>query len=499
MAIRSRQAFFKLLAPLLSMVLRPLYADAQVRMVRQPEYLSAIIHGRNAVKTLLETADIPGIAIAVGIGNTVVWSEGFGYADLAKGTPVTPRTQFRIASVSKLLTAAAVGKMYEQGRIDLDADVRQYVPSWPDKCYTITPRQLAGHLGGIREYRMTDFTVKNIDGKRYRNAAEALSIFMEDSLVAPPGTKHNYTSLGYTLLEAAMEGASKESFIRYMKRNVLDPLGMKSTLPNHPDSLITRLSTLYAHDSKGGNKVIRNLQPTYKFAGGGYVSTAEDLARFGMAHLRPGFLKAPTLEMLFQSQYLNTGEATGVGIGWVNGSDPWGRRIVFHNGNQPGARPVLIVYPEHDLVIAITTNVTGIPDWVEGAAMCIADPFLRLMAGEKPEEDRSSAGTYLYRMGEETEGEENALTGSITLIAPADAADGYLGWMDGLPGDNLSVWPIADVVVWPSETVALAATQRGLFLLRWQKSPDGLYSGFFSYPDQHNRTITLPLYLTPSE
>jgi serine beta-lactamase-like protein LACTB, mitochondrial len=478
------------------MLFRPSYADAQVRMVRQPEYLAAIIHGRNAVKTMLETADIPGMAIAVGIGNTIVWSEGFGYADLAKGTPVTPRTQFRIASVSKILTAAAIGKMHEQGRIDLDADVRQYVPSWPDKCYNISARQLAGHLGGIREYRMTDFTVKNIDSKRYRNAAEALSIFAEDTLVAPPGARHNYTSLGYTLLEAAMEGASKESFIRYMKRNVLDPIGMKSTLPNHPDSLITRLSALYARDSKGGNKVIRNLQPTYKFAGGGYVSTAEDLARFGMAHLRPGFLKDATLKMLFETQYLQTGEATGVGIGWVNGNDPWGRPIVFHNGNQPGARPVLIVYPEHNLVIAITTNVTGVPDWVEGAAMCIADPFLRLMAGEKPQEDRSSAGTYMYKMGMEVDGEENVISGSMTLIAPTDAADGYLGWMDGLPDDNLGVWPIADLVVWPSETVALAATQRGLFLLRWQKSADGTYTGFFTFPDNHNRMTTLPLYLT---
>ena len=488
--------FFKVFAPLLSIFFRPSPVEAQVRYIRQPEYLAAIAHGRIALKTMRETADIPGLSVAVGIGNSIVWSEGFGYADVEKGVRVTPETQFRIASVSKLLAAAVVGKMHEQGRIDIDADVRQYVPEWPDKCDKITTRQLAGHLGGIREYRTSDFTLKNIDSKRYKNAKEALSIFAEDTLVAPPGTRHNYTSLGYTLMEAALEGASGESYIRYMKKHVLDPLGMTSTLPNHPDSTISRLTTLYTRDSKGHNKTIRNMKPTYKFAGGGYVSTAEDLARFGLAHLRPGFLKASTLELLFQTQYLNSGEPTSVGIGWVNDHDPWGRRIVFHNGNQPGARPVLIVYPDHNMVIAITCNVTGVPEWVEGAAMCIADPFLRLAAGEKPLDQPDSIGTFDYVMKKE---EADAFSGSMTLLDPAETPEnGYRGWMDALPGSNLSVWPIADVVAWPTETVALAATPKGLFPMRWQKNADGSLSGFFTFFGEH-RPETLPVYLSKIE
>lgn len=485
-------SFFRILGPLVGILFRPLSGEAQVRLIRQPEYLSAIIHGRNAMKILRETADIPGMAVAVGIRGQIVWSEGFGYADVEKGTPVTPRTQFRIASVSKLLAAAVVGKMHEQGLIDLDADVRKYVPEWPDKCYNISTRQLAGHLGGIREYRLTDFTVKNIDGKRYRNAKEALSIFADDTLVAPPGTKYNYTSLGYTLMEAALEGASGQSYIRYMKRHVLDPLGMRSTLPNHPDSTIANLTTLYTRDSQGANKSIRNMRPTYKFAGGGYVSTAEDLVRFGMAHLKPGFFKASTLDMLFRTQYLNTGEPTGVGIGWVvSDRDPWGRRIYYHNGNQPGARPVLIVYPDHELVIAITTNVTGIPEWVEGAAMCIADPFLRIMASEKPLEQPAITGIFDYKAGEQPD----TSAGSITLLTPAEAGIGYQGWMDALPGDLLSVWPVADIISWPTETVVLVATPKGLFPLRWQKGADGSLSGLFTWFDK-GRAHTTPVFFT---
>jgi serine beta-lactamase-like protein LACTB, mitochondrial len=479
----------RLFIPLLGALVRPAQATAQAYVLPEPAYLSAIIHGRNALSTLRETANIPGLSVAVGIGGKVVWSEGIGYADLDKNIPAGPRTQYRIASVSKLLTAAVVGKMVEQGKLDLDADVRKYVPDWPDKCYNISSRQLAGHLGGIREYRTTDFTVKNIDAKRYNNAKEALSIFVEDSLVAPPGTRYNYTSLGYTLLEAALEGASGESFLRYMKRNVLQPLGMHSTLPNHPDSTITRLSALYGRDSKGANKLIRNLRPTYKFAGGGYISTAEDLVRFGMAHLKPGFLKAETLELLFRTQHLNDGTPTGVGIGWVNDQDPWGRRLYFHNGNQPGARPVLIVYPDHDLVIAMTTNVTGVPEWVEGAAMAIADPFLRTMAGETALPPSQEDFSYHWRSGDAAD----SLSGSLTLIPAPPNGTGYYGWMDTPQG----VWPVADVIIWPTETVALAATPKGLFPLRWNNGPEPEKTGFMTL-FQQQKPKTFALYLQPA-
>lgn len=488
MVNRVYPGFLRVFAPFLGMFLQPSEGISQVPVVQLPEYFPAIVHGRQALEVLRQTANVPGMSISVGIDDSIVWSEGFGFADAEQLVPVTPGTQFRIASVSKLLTAAVVGKMVEQGCLDLDADVRKYVPSWPDKCYNISARQLAGHLGGIREYKTTDFTLKNIDGKRYRNAEAALSIFAEDTLIAPPGTRYNYTSLGYTLLEAALEGASGESFIQYMYQKVLEPLGMRATMPNHPDSTITQLTTLFSRDSRGGNKTIRNLRPTYKFAGGGYLSTAEDLVRFGMAHLRPGFLKPETLEMLFQTQFLNTGEPTGVGIGWVVGDqDPWGRRVFFHNGNQPGARPVLLIYPDHGVVIAITSNVTGVPEWIEGVAMCIADPFLRMKEGQKPVAGRQHADiAYVL------DGEDMPSTGRITLLNTSEPASGFKGWMDTFPEVEEGVWPIADVISWAHETVALIATEKGLFPLRWHQNGNGGMEGRMTLFDgKRTKTINL--------
>src|SRR5256886_8841079 len=95
---------------------------------------------------------IPGVQVAVAINGTPVWSEGFGYADAARRRPVTRETQFRIGSVSKPLTAAAVALLYEQGELDLDAPIQRYVPTFSEKGDPITTRQLAGHLAGVRHY-----------------------------------------------------------------------------------------------------------------------------------------------------------------------------------------------------------------------------------------------------------------------------------------------------------------------------------------------------------
>src|SRR6058998_493605 len=100
---------------------------------------------------------IPGVQVAVSVNGKLVWSEGFGYADAARKRPVTRETQFRIGSVSKPLTATAVALLYEQGKLDLDAPVQRYVPSFPDKGHPITTRLLAGHLAGIRHYKDREF------------------------------------------------------------------------------------------------------------------------------------------------------------------------------------------------------------------------------------------------------------------------------------------------------------------------------------------------------
>lgn len=192
-----------LVSPTATIAQEPIASAGVVRM----QYADAIEQGRRALRTLMEMSGVPGMSVAVGVHGNIVWSEGFGYADLEQRAPVTPLTRFRIASVSKVITAAAVARLHELGRLDLDAPVQRYVPAFPDKGHVLTTRQLTGQLGGIRHYDAKDFAEgRNIDFKHYSTTLDALAIFKDDPLIAAPGTRYNYSTFGYTLVGAGKTG-----------------------------------------------------------------------------------------------------------------------------------------------------------------------------------------------------------------------------------------------------------------------------------------------------
>lgn len=340
---------------------------------RAAAHAYAIEQGRLVLERVREEGKIPGLAVAVGLGDRLIWSEGLGFADPEGGVRVTPATRFRLASVSKVMTAALVGKLWQQGKLDLDAPVSRYVPSWPDKGYPITVRQLTGHLGGIRHYAPKDF-VDRIDEKSFASVTEGLSVFAGDPLVGPPGTVYQYSTFGYTLIAAAIEGAAGEEFLPLMEREVFRPLGMTATGPNLP--LPPDLSRFFVTDAEGDPVPAPPHTPSYKWAGGGFVSTAEDVVRFGQAHLAPGFLERRTLDLLFTPQKTADGRETGVGIGWRITRDGQGRRTLSHGGNQAGARSVLVIYPEEGWTIAILTNLGGVPGAIEEVAAQVMELFL---------------------------------------------------------------------------------------------------------------------------
>src|SRR5208282_3427192 len=118
--------------------------------------------GENADRQAREwlARGIPGLALAVAVGGKIVYSEGFGYADLEERVPVWPTTKFRIGSISKPLTATALMQLVEAGKLDLDAPVQKYVPTFPDKGAVITVRMVAGHLAGIRHYQGEEMTMQ---------------------------------------------------------------------------------------------------------------------------------------------------------------------------------------------------------------------------------------------------------------------------------------------------------------------------------------------------
>ena len=300
---------------------------------------------------------IPGLQVAIGVNGRLVWSEGFGYADREEHIPVTNETQFRIGSVSKPLTAAAVALLYEQGKLDLDAPVQRYVPSFPEKGYPITTRQLAGHLAGIRNYRDNEWLLN----RHFNRVREGLALFERDSLLSRPGTTFAYSSYGWNLIGAVVEGASGQDFLTYMSRAVFGPLGMTHTAPDRTDSVIPHRTHFYDADSAAGFVTAPAVDNSYKWASGGFLASAEDLVKFGSALLEPGFLKAQTLDLLFTSQKTAAGAATGYGIGWFVTTDGLGHQWVFHGGSSIGGTAVFGLDRGSGVVMAILSNLSDAP------------------------------------------------------------------------------------------------------------------------------------------
>jgi CubicO group peptidase (beta-lactamase class C family) len=313
-----------------------------------------------------------GLSISVGVKGEIVWSEGFGHADLEQQVPVTRDTKFRIGSVSKSVTAAALAQLVEQGKLDLDAPVQRYVPSFPDKGKPVSIRQLAGHLAGIRHYKGDEFLL----ARRFNSVTESLAIFKDDPLLFDPGTRYSYSSYGWNLLSAVVEGASGQNFLDYMRANVFERLALKSMAADENDKIIAHRTRFYQRNSAGAVTNAPYVDNSYKWAGGGLLSTTDDLVRFAFAHLQPGFLKAETLAVLFTSQKTNVGELTNYGIGWSVRADDKGRRTVSHSGGSVGGTTMLLIYPDSGIVVAMAVNMSSARLGASSATQ-IADLFMR--------------------------------------------------------------------------------------------------------------------------
>lgn len=325
------------------------------------------------VREFLKTSVVPGISLALGVGDEFTHFEGFGFSDLNSGRAVTPETKFRIGSVSKTLTATALGLLLAEGKLNLDADVRQYVPEFPDKGSTITLRQLAVHQSGIRHYRGNE--VLNL--RSYKNVLEALTIFAADPLLAKPGTTHSYSSYGYVLLSAAMERAAGLPFLTLIRDNVLIPLQMTQTKPEVGGRLLPGQATGYVRGTDGKAQVAPKDDLSAIWAAGGFVSMAGDLLKFARAYLNGRFLRQETLDLLWTPPTLGDGTKAGGGFGWQVARTPKGRRLLVAGGNSIGGTTVVFVVPEERVVVVFMTNMTNAP--IRG----IPIKTLQLLLGEE--------------------------------------------------------------------------------------------------------------------
>lgn len=341
---------------------KPFVAEA----IEKPAEKARIIAAK-----LLEVSKIPGLSIAVSQKGKIVYAEGFGYADVAKKIPVNTETQFRTASCAKVITITALGKLLQEGKLDLNAGIKKYLSNLPQEYQQITPLQLAGHLSGLPHYADDD----KIENRFYNSSEEALKVFSHQKLLTPPGTKYSYSTHGFTVLSAIIEKVSGTTFLDYLDKQLLKPLNMKNTGPDlrkHQD--YANLARLY--DFKD-HQLVEETNPedvSYKWAGGGLISTPSDLVNLTFAYTN-GFLKNETVKQMFKPQHLLSGEVVQIGIGWRISKDIFGRNVIEHAGGMEGARTVVCMFPDQETAISLMVNASWSSS-IEETAHLFAELFI---------------------------------------------------------------------------------------------------------------------------
>lgn len=368
----------------ISATTKPLYSSAQdVTSVSgsapATAWSGAVDQARQIVRASVAEQNFPGLSVAVGAGNAIVWAEGFGVADIDTHAPVSSETPFRIGTLSTPLTSAAAGLLIEQGKLKLDEEIQTYVPEFPKKQWPVTVRQLMGHLAGLRNDGGDEGP---LFGAHCDRAVGALPHFADRDLLFEPGTQYRFSNYDWVVMSAAIEAAAGDPLLIFMRKAVFAPLGMDATSPDSSTEAIGFRATSYfprfASDPRYGPDPMRPLDYSCYAGSSVFQSTPSDLVRFAQAMGNGKLLQPATVAMLQASQRLSSGQDTGYGLGWdLENVTLAGKpaRWIGHDGQILGGMAAsLMTFPDHDLTIAITSN-TSYAD-TESLGLKIAEAFV---------------------------------------------------------------------------------------------------------------------------
>jgi len=242
-------------------------------------------------------------------------------------------------------------QLVEAGKIDLDADIRTYVPEFPDKGEKITARHILTHTSGIRHYKPDE----SENYTRLTSVVDSLKRFTADPLLHRPGEKFTYSTYAFSLLARAVETTSGLMFKEYLDQKIFKPAGMKASGLEDLRAIVKHRTRGYRRRTDGsvGNSDFSDV--SYKWAGGGMVSTSPDLCRFGIALLTGRLMSPATLARMWTGQKLSDGTALPQSLGWAVESYN-GKPVAMHGGAQPMSRTFLMIVPSDNFVMAILTN-----------------------------------------------------------------------------------------------------------------------------------------------
>ena len=323
------------------------------------------------LRRLGEDAHSPGASAAIMLEGELVYSGGVGVADAENDVPLDGGSVHNIASISKVHGAIAVMQLVERGRVDLDEEIQVHAPWFPRKQAPVTVRQIMTHTSGIRHYRDGEFGEGGLLAfRQFDDIEKASARWMDEPLLFDPGTHWSYSTHASNLLQAVIEHASGQPLEAYLREHVWAPAGMLSTGFDVPARIVPRRARGYEYDAASGelaNAVQENV--SYKYVGGGILSSDEDVVRLGHALNTGALLGAEALREMYRPQLApGIGPAPGAPEGttvpvqalvWRVETDVDGRSYYGHSGSVKGTLSYLANYSDRDLVVAVHVNARG--------------------------------------------------------------------------------------------------------------------------------------------
>lgn len=295
---------------------------------------------------------VPSVSIVIARGQTVVLEKTYGRADIENDVPAANHSIYRIASITKQFTAAAILRLVEQGRVELDAEVVKYLPEFHTQGARITIRQLLNHTSGIQN--ITDIPVFASKMRLDLTDAEALAIFQDEPRNFQPGTNFIYNNSGYYLLAMVIERVTGQTSAEHLKRSLFEPLGLQSTSACD-DALVVR------HRARGyvlvDGKLLNApfISRDVPKGGGNLCSTAHDLVLWAQALASGKVVGSHSYQLMTTPGTLTDGRPIGYGLGLFL-SELDGRPEIFHGGDFWSFAAFLASYPADDVTIAVLEN-----------------------------------------------------------------------------------------------------------------------------------------------
>lgn len=302
----------------------------------------------------LQMKKAPGIALLVSKDGEILYSKGFGFADIGNNQPITPQTKFRIGSITKQFTSAAILKLQEERKISVKDKLSKFIPDFP-RGNEVTIHHLLTHTSGIQTYTgRPDFVSRVTSGI---SEDDLVTIIKQSPYDFNPGERYLYNNSGYFLLGHIIRLVTGKAYGEYLKEVFFDPIGMVNTGVHSPELQLTQEAKGYM---KQDNSYSKALDWNMSWAGGAgaLYSTVEDLNRWNEAVFGGKVLKPESLKAAHTSVTLNNGQVPPeikYGYGWVIQSFR-GTDVIAHSGGLHGFSSQIARVPAHNLSVVMLTN-----------------------------------------------------------------------------------------------------------------------------------------------